>query len=285
MKTIYNKVVYRSVLNLTALLVVANAAVGQDDITKYVRYDYEGRQAYGILDGETISELEGDLFSSPKATGNTVRLSDVRLLAPCVPSKVIAVGRNYMSHVGERPVPETPGLFAKYPTSIIAHEESILKTPDATNLHYEAELVVVIGKTASKVSVADAKDYIFGVTAGNDVTERNWQAADLQWLRGKASDTFGPIGPAIVTGLDYNDLLVEARLNGEVVQSERSKDLIHNVDEIVSFVSQYITLFPGDIIFTGTPGATRAMQAGDVVEIEVEGVGVLRNTVVASGSE
>ena len=117
------------------------------------------------------------------------------------------------------------------------------------------------------------------------MTERTWQAADLQWLRGKAYDTFGPIGPAIVTGLDYNDLLIEARLNGETVQSERSSDLIHNVDEIVSFTSQYITLFPGDIIFTGTPGATKAMQAGDVIEIEVEGVGVLRNTVVASGSE
>ena len=123
----------------------------------------------------------------------------------------------------------------------------------------------------------------FGVTAGNDVSERAWQDSDLQWLRAKASDTFAPIGPAIVAGLDYDDLLVQTRVNGEVRQSERSSDLIFDIDTIVSYVSQYITLLPGDVIFTGTPGTTQAMQPGDVVEIEIEGVGVLRNTVVADG--
>ncbi len=267
------------------LLFAASAAVARGDTTKYVRYEYQGRQVYGILDGETIRELEGDLFSSQKVTGRTVGLSEVRLLSPCQPSKVIGVGLNYRSHLGDRPVPEYPGLFAKYPTSIIAHGEPILMPGDAHNLHYEGELVVVIGKKATKISSAEAPDYIFGVTAGNDLTERTWQKADLQWLRGKASDTFGPIGPAIVSGLDYNDLLVQTRVNGEVRQSERTKDLVYDVDAIVSYVSQYITLLPGDIIFTGTPGATKAMQPGDVVEIEVEGVGVLRNRVVASDSK
>ena len=264
------------------LLFVLSGAQAQGETTKFVRYRDQGRQVYGILDGETIHELEGDLFSAHKKTGRAVQLADVRLLAPCVPSKVIAVGLNYRSHLGNRPAAEYPGLFAKYPTCIVAHGDSIIMPSDAKNLHYEGELVVVIGKKASKISAAEAPDYIFGVTAGNDVSERNWQQADLQWLRAKASDTFGPIGPAIVTGLDYNDLLLQTRLNGEVQQSERTKDLIFDVDTIVSYVSQYITLLPGDVIFTGTPGSTKAMKPGDVVEIEVEGVGVLRNTVAVS---
>jgi 2-keto-4-pentenoate hydratase/2-oxohepta-3-ene-1,7-dioic acid hydratase in catechol pathway len=249
--------------------------------TRYVRYRRGGRTAYGILEGETIHELEGLLFASPRRSGNRVDLADVELLAPCEPSKVVAVGLNYRSHIGNRAVPESMGLFAKFPTSIIGPEADIVIPPDAENVHYEGELVVVIGRPAKNVAVEDAPDYIFGVTAGNDVSERDWQRGDLQWLRAKAADTFGPIGPAIVTGLDYDDLLVQTRLNGEVRQSESSKDLLFGVDQIVSYVSRYVTLYPGDVIFTGTPGSTLAMKPGDVVEIEVEGVGVLRNPVVA----
>jgi 2-keto-4-pentenoate hydratase/2-oxohepta-3-ene-1,7-dioic acid hydratase in catechol pathway len=141
-------------------------------------------------------------------------------------------------------------------------------------------LVVVIGKRAKDVAVAGAAEYVFGVTAGNDVSERDWQRDDLQWLRAKGSDTFGPVGPVIATGLDHNDLLVQTRVNGEVRQSERSSDLIFDIETIVSYVSRYVTLMPGDVIFTGTPGSTQAMSPGDVVEVEIEGVGVLRNTVV-----
>ena len=159
---------------------------------------------------------------------------------------------------------------------------NVIYPPNATDLHFEGELVIVIGKTASKVSAEDAAVYIFGVTAGNDVSERSWQANDLQWLRAKASDTFGPLGPAIVTGLNYLDLRVQTRLNGETVQDQSSADQIHDAHAILSFVSQYVTLYPGDIIFTGTPGATAAMEPGDIVEIEVEGVGVLRNQIVAT---
>ena len=161
----------------------------------------EGKESYGILTGELIQELQGDLFSAPVKTGKHSALSKVKLLAPCNPSKVLAVGLNYRSHIGDRPIPDHMGLFAKYPTCIIAHEAPIMMPSDATDLHYEGELVVVIGKMASKIAVADAPDYIFGITAGNDVSERNWQKIDLQWLRAKGSDTFGPIGPAIVTGL------------------------------------------------------------------------------------
>jgi len=254
------------------------------DITKYVRYRYQGTTSYGILEGDTVHQLDGDLFASPTRTGASAALADVELLAPVVPSKVIAVGLNYRSHIGNAEPAEYPGLFAKYPTSIVGPGADIVIPADAENVHYEGELVVVIGKTAQNVSIEEAPDYIFGVTAGNDVSERNWQRNDLQWLRAKGADTFGPIGPVVVAGLDYNDLHVETRLNGDVRQAESTADLIFSVDTIVSYVSRYFTLYPGDIIFTGTPGSTRAMQPGDVVEIEVQGVGILRNPVTAAPS-
>ena len=268
-------------LFITLLIAISSALLGSET-TKYVRYTYQGQESYGILEGETVRELDGDIFSASTPSGKTLKLSEVHLLAPCKPSKVIAVGLNYRSHIGNRPVPEYPGLFAKYPSSIIGHEESIIMPSDATDLHYEGELVIVIGKKAKNISVSKAPSYIFGVTAGNDVSERKWQQADLQWLRAKASDTFGPVGPAIVTGLNYNDLLLQTRLNGELRQSERTKDLVYNVEAIVSYISHYVTLFPGDLIFTGTPGTTKAMKPNDIVEIELEGVGILRNKVVSS---
>jgi 2-keto-4-pentenoate hydratase/2-oxohepta-3-ene-1,7-dioic acid hydratase in catechol pathway len=202
------------------------------------------------------------------------------LLAPVEPSKVIAVGRNFRSHLGDRPAPEWPGLFAKYPTSIIGPGDSIVLPPDANNAHYEGELVLVIGRRAKDVPRERALEYVFGVTAGNDISERDWQAGDLQWFRAKATDTFAPIGPVIARGLDPDNLLIQTRVNGEVRQSERSADLLFDVSEIISYVSRYVTLVPGDVIFTGTPQTTRALSPGDVVEIEIEGVGVLRNPVV-----
>lgn len=271
----------RGFLAAAAFWMVLQPAQAQTGVTRYVRYSHHGATSYGELVGETVHQLAGDLFASPRRTGQTARLADVRLLAPVEPSKVIAVGLNYRSHLGERQPSAYPGLFAKYPTSIVGTGDDIVMPPDATNLHYEGELVIVMGKRASKVPVAEALDYVFGVTAGNDVSERAWQGSDLQWFRAKASDTFGPIGPVIARGLNYDDLLLQTRVNGEVRQTERTKDMIFNVPTIVSYVSRYVTLLPGDVIFTGTPQTTRAMKPGDVVEIEVEGVGVLRNTVVA----
>jgi 2-keto-4-pentenoate hydratase/2-oxohepta-3-ene-1,7-dioic acid hydratase in catechol pathway len=252
----------------------------QKTVTKYVRYSTAGATSYGVLEGETIRELRGDIFIKATPTGKSVKLADVKLLAPCDPKKVIAVGLNYKSHLGTRPVAAYPGLFAKYPTSIIATGENIVIPADSQNIHYEGELVLVIGKTAKSVPKGQSAQYIFGVTAGNDVSERDWQTADLQWFRAKASDTFGPLGPAIVTGLNYNDLLLQTRLNGEVVQSERTKDLLFDVDTIISYVSTYITLEPGDVIFTGTPQTTKPFKEGDTIEVEVEGVGILRNKAI-----
>jgi 2-keto-4-pentenoate hydratase/2-oxohepta-3-ene-1,7-dioic acid hydratase in catechol pathway len=265
---------------LAVALTSAGTALAQTTVTKYVRYERGGRIAYGILEDQTIRELTGSPFlEATKPSGRVVKLTEVNLLAPCEPSKVIAVGLNYKSHLGDRPASAYPGLFAKLPTSIIGPGATIELPREAVNAHYEGELVIVIGKRASQVPVADAAAYVFGVTAGNDISERNWQRDDLQWFRAKASDTFGPLGPAIVRGLNYNDLLVQTRVNGEVRQSERTKDLIFNIETIVSYVSQYVTLLPGDVIYTGTPGKTAALNHGDLVEVEVEGVGVLKNRV------
>lgn len=247
---------------------------------RFVRYEHSGAISYGQLDGNSIRQLSGAPWDGGEATGINVPAAEATLLAPSEPSKVIAVGYNYHSHRGDRQLPEHPPIFLKLPTTIVGPGADIVYPVGATDLHYEAELVVVIGRKASKVSAADAADYIFGVTAGNDVSERDWQANDLQWFRAKASDTFGPLGPTIVTDLNYNDLLVQSRLNGKIMQSQRTRDFIHDVHEIVSHVSQSATLNPGDVIYTGTPGTTTAMQPGDVIEIEVEGVGTLRNQVV-----
>ncbi|MEJ2205583.1 MAG: fumarylacetoacetate hydrolase family protein [Gemmatimonadota bacterium] len=246
---------------------------------RFVRYEQGGHTSYGVLQGERIMEIDGDLFGAHRPTDRWVGLADVTLLPPTPAKKVIAVGLNYRSHLGDRAPSEYPGLFAKYPTSLVGQGEDILAPPDATNLHYEGEMVLVIGRTCADVSEDEAMDCVFGITAGNDVSERNWQRDDLQWLRAKGSDTFGPVGPTIARGVDPDDVLVETRVNGEVRQHERTSDLIFPTAAIVSYVSRYVTLEAGDLIFTGTPQTTQALELGDVVEVEVEGVGTLRNTV------
>jgi 2-keto-4-pentenoate hydratase/2-oxohepta-3-ene-1,7-dioic acid hydratase in catechol pathway len=268
-----------------ALLFTSTTTFAQAKQTKYIRYSEAGKTSYGILDGQNVRELRGDIFQKAEPTGKTLRLSDVKLLAPCEPSKVIAIGLNYKSHLGQRPPGEVPVIFAKQPTSIIGPEGNIIYHEGVTNLHYEAELVVVIGKKARKISKADAPKYIFGVTAGNDVSERSWQQKEPQWFRAKGADTFGPLGPAIVRGLNYEDLLVQSRLNGQPRQSQSTKDLIFDVNFLVSYLSQVITLMPGDLIYTGTPGQTGAMKPGDVIEVEVQGVGILRNRIAPSGTD
>jgi 2-keto-4-pentenoate hydratase/2-oxohepta-3-ene-1,7-dioic acid hydratase in catechol pathway len=261
------------------MVVSAPLSVARAQVVQYVRYQVGGASHYGRLTGDSIAELRGAPWENAAPTGRYVARRNVRLLAPATPAKVIAVGLNYKSHLGERPSATYPGLFAKFPTSIIADGDSVRLPPDAGNVHYEGEMVLVIGKRVSNVSPAEARAAVFGITVGNDVSERDWQKSDLQWFRAKASDTFGPLGPVLVTGLNYDDLLLQTRLNGEVVQSQRTKDLIFDVPTIVSYVSRYVTLEPGDVIYTGTPGTTRQMKAGDVVEVELEQVGVLRNPV------
>jgi 2-keto-4-pentenoate hydratase/2-oxohepta-3-ene-1,7-dioic acid hydratase in catechol pathway len=205
----------------------------------------------------------------------------VKLLPPAEAKKVIAAGLNYRSHIGEQTPAKYVGLFAKMPTSLVGHNADIVYPADATTLHYESEVCVVIGKRAKNITEAQVKDHVFGVAPCNDVSERVWQKADLQWFRAKGSDTFGPIGPAVVRGADYNKLTLIGRLNGKVVQESTTDLLIFSIDNIVSYVSRYVTLEPGDVVFTGTPGTTQAMKPGDVFEVEIKGIGVLRNTVVA----
>ena len=282
---------YRRVLILAFSAVywlACESVQAPDSGNRFVRYQSEEGVSYGLVDGDEVWEIEGDLFGSYTVTPNSFDIGDLEILAPTDPSKVIAVGLNYRSHLDmaardlgtSDEVAQYPGLFAKYPTSIVANGADIVKPADSENLHFEGEMVLVIGRTASNVSVEEAEDYIFGVTVGNDISERDWQAADLQWRRAKASDTFGPVGPFIVNGLDYGNLMVQTRVNGEVRQSASSADLIFDIPTIVSYVSRYVTLFPGDLIFTGTPGTTQAMEPGDIVEVEIEGVGILSNQVV-----
>jgi len=272
-----NKIIIQKSLFLLFLL--SGSLNSLAETNRYIRYNQNNLSSYGVIIDEKVHQLTMAPYLGGTQTGETANLDEIILLAPAEPSKVIAVGYNYHSHRGERILPAHPPIFLKLPTSIIATNDSIIYPDGATDVHYEAELVVVIGKTASKVSKENAGDYIFGVTAGNDVSERNWQANDLQWFRGKAADTFAPLGPEIVTGLNYKDLLVQARLNGKVMQSQRTRDHIHDIDAIVSHISQTVTLFPGDVIYTGTPGNTTAMVPGDIIEIEVEGVGILKNTI------
>lgn len=258
------------------------AAVAVDDqpAGSYVRFrDAAGDAAYGRVDGDSVVELNGAPWDGGAETGRTVPMAEVELLAPAKPGKVIAIGLNYASHLGGREPAPYPGVFAKLPTSIVGPGDAIEMTEDAGNVHYEGELVLVMAKEARDVSMEDAQEYIFGVTAGNDVSERDWQGADLQWFRAKASDTYGPIGPVISRGVNYDDLLLTTRLNGETVQEQRTSDLIFDTSHIVSYVSRYVTLDPGDVIFTGTPGTTQAMNDGDTVSVEVETVGLLENPV------
>ncbi len=254
-------------------------------MTKYIRYRSGSNISYGILDGDIVRELRGDLFDEPTETGVKHKLDDVTLLHPCKPGKILAVGLNYKSHLGTRPSPPNPEIFYKPVTCLQDPEGPIVIPPDAANVHYEGELVIVIGKSVKNASPDEGRSVIFGVTCGNDVSERDWQHGpqkDLQWWRAKGADTFGPLGPAIVTGIDYGKLLLQTRLNGEVVQKQYTSDLIFDCPTIVSYISKWVTLEPGDVIYTGTPGSTKKMSPGDVVEVEIEGIGLLRNTVIAS---
>jgi len=253
--------------------------------TKYIRYKHSGAIFYGVLEGDTIYQLRGNIFNSPRRTGKKVLLERVEILPPTKPEKVIAVGHNYKSHIDDLPVPQAPVLFTKLPTSLIGHGDHIKYFTDANNLHFEGEMVLVIGKTARNVSIDKAAEYIFAVTSGNDVSERNWQDSDVQWFRGKVSDTFGPVGPVMVSGVNYDNLQLQTRVNGKTKQSQRTKDMIFNSAEIVSYISRYVTLRPGDLVFTGTPGKTSAIQPGDIVEVELESIGVLRNVVGGKGNE
>ena len=249
---------------------------------RFVRYRADSAVSHGILEEGAVREIRGDPFHYSE-TSAVRPLSEVKLLCPCQPGKILAVGGNYRSHLAGRPEPAHPEIFFMPPSALQNPGDPIRIPRDAIDVHYEGELVAIIGRRLRDATLEEAREGILGVTCGNDVSDRNWQhgaSKDMQWWRAKGSDTFAPLGPAVVTGLDYGNLQLQTRLNGEVVQKQTTADLISDCPAIVSWISGWVTLEPGDAIYTGTPGRTRKMVPGDVVEVEIEGIGVLRNPVV-----
>lgn len=248
---------------------------------RLARFRHGDRIATGSIDGEYVHPLSGTSFENPVPTGEEVPLAEVRLLAPVLPSKVVALGRNYAEHAAEMggEVPEEPLIFLKPSTSVIGPGDDIPYPSISQRVDHEAELAVVVGRLARSVPAEEAGRYILGYTCGNDVTARDLQRRDGQWTRAKGFDGFCPLGPWIETELDPLDLAVECRVNGEIRQAARTSMLMFGPAELVAFVTSVMTLLPGDVILTGTPGGIGPLQIGDEVEVEVEGVGVLHNGV------
>ena len=262
-------------------------------VTRYVRFTQGGRTSYGIREGATIRELEGDLFANPRPTGRTASVSAVKLEVPVDPlrvKKVIGVAGNW--NMPDRP-PRVPGahprVFAKFATGLVPHEAEVEQPPECKQLHHQAELVVVIGRQGRYISREEANDYIFGVTVGNDVSDETYYGEpdgvkNPGRIISKACDTWAPLGTDIVAGLDYHDLGIEARLDGEVVSKGRTSEMLYGVEKVVSAMSHYLTLMPGDLFYMGSPPwypGKRDMFAGQTIECEIEGIGVLRNKIVA----
>lgn len=240
---------------------------------------------YGVVEGDCLFESPAPFHSlSPSKPGASWSLSEVKLLPPCVPSKIVCVGRNYAEHAAElgNDLPKEPLIFLKPPSSILAPGDPIILTPQSERVDYEGELAIVIGKTCSRLkSAADAKSYILGYTCLNDVTARDLQKKDVQFTRAKGFDTFCPFGPFIETELDLSRVTLETFVNGARRQSARVAEMIFPVEVIIQWISQVMTLLPGDVVATGTPSGVGPLAAGDVVEVAVSGVGTLRNPVVA----
>jgi 2-keto-4-pentenoate hydratase/2-oxohepta-3-ene-1,7-dioic acid hydratase in catechol pathway len=252
---------------------------------KYVRINYHGQPAWGRLNLDQIEILDGAPYLDGQPTGQHVAWVGAELLAPCEPSKIVAVGKNYHDHIKEfdAQIPERPILFLKPTTAIVGPNQAIVLPPASLSqrVDYEGELALVIGKLAKRIRAEDAADYIAGFTILNDVTARDIQKLDGQWTRAKGLDTFAPIGPVLVDDIDPANLTVMTTVNGHVRQKETTAQMIWPVSELLAFITAGITLLPGDVVTTGTPAGVGPMVAGDVVEVTIEGIGTLRNPAVA----
>jgi 2-keto-4-pentenoate hydratase/2-oxohepta-3-ene-1,7-dioic acid hydratase in catechol pathway len=248
---------------------------------KIVRYQDGSLVKYGVIEKEDIREMEGDPFSHFHFTSKVKKIGEAKLLSPCLPSKIVALGLNYRDHAEEvkLPIPDKPLLFIKPSTAVIGPGEAILYPKMSKRVDYEAELAVVIGKVAKNVSEERAADYILGYTCLNDVTARDLQPKDGQWTLSKGFDTFSPIGPWIVTDMDPHQLEISSYLNGERRQHSNTKNLIFGPRQLVSFISWAMTLLPGDVIATGTPSGIGPMAIGDQIDVVIEGIGTLSNHV------
>jgi 2-keto-4-pentenoate hydratase/2-oxohepta-3-ene-1,7-dioic acid hydratase in catechol pathway len=249
---------------------------------KIVRFTHGQKVEYGIQLEDGIQSIVGNPLEEIRPVHVFHRAADIKLMAPCTPSKIVALGVNYKSHGEEmnHTPPSEPLIFLKPPTAVIGPEEKIIYPPSSQRVDYEGELGVVIKSVTRNVTKVEAKDYIFGYTCLNDVTARDLQKKDVQWTRAKGFDTFCPIGPCIETELDPADLSLGTYLNGQVKQFTRTSQLIFDVYTCVSFISRVMTLLPGDVIATGTTSGIGPMQSGDTVEVKIEGIGTLRNYVL-----
>jgi len=250
---------------------------------RIARFSNAAEPRYGIVDGPELVVLKGHpLLHGYDTTGERVPLKDVKLLAPTIPSKVVCSGKNYADHIAELGLstnPE-PTIFFKPSSAIIGPGDPIVIPRQSSRIELECELTIVIGQLTKNVSEAEAAQHIWGYTIANDVTARDLQFSDDQWARSKSFDSFCPLGPWIETEFDSESQLVTSRINGETAQSASTSSMVHSVAAIVSYVSQNMTLLPGDVILTGTPSGIAQIQSGDVVECEIEGIGTLINPVI-----
>jgi 2-keto-4-pentenoate hydratase/2-oxohepta-3-ene-1,7-dioic acid hydratase in catechol pathway len=251
---------------------------------KIVRFAIDNKVKYGILQGKSMQGIEGKPYRHLKPVDQQYRLSKVTLLPPCTPSKIVALGLNYPSHIDELKarLPDAPLIFLKPSTAVIGPEDDIIYPPSSTRVDYEGELAIVIKKPLWRASTEDVLDYVLGYTCFNDVTARDLQYSDKQWTRAKGFDTFAAIGPCIETELDPGNVNVETYLNGQLKQEGNTSDLIFSVPKLINFISHVMTLLPGDVIATGTPNGIGPMYPGDKVEITIKPIGTLRNYVVSN---
>ncbi|MBA7477167.1 putative protein YisK [subsurface metagenome] len=249
---------------------------------KIVRFAVDQKVLYGILDGKTIQGIDDKPFRHIRPIDHYYQLSKVKLLSPCVPSKIVALGMNYHSHAKEldAPLPDAPLIFPKPSTAVVGPEENIIYPPTSKKIDYEGELGVVMKKAAWRVSVDEALDYVLGYTCFNDVTALNRQTKEQQWTEARSFDSLAAMGPCIETELNPRNVTVETYLNGELKQRGNTADLIYSVPQLINFISHVMSLRPGDVIATGTPSGVGPMFPGDTVEVKIDKIGTLRNYVV-----
>ncbi len=256
---------------------------------KYVRFlDSAGRKVYGLLEGEQVAEISAAPYENYERTGAVYALADLKLVAPSDPTVIMCAGTNYMDHIREAiekmhvetKIPEHPLIFSKGPNTIADPEQGILYPATVERVDFEGELGVIIGKRCKKATRENAKEFIAGYTCLNDVSARDMQWNDGQWTRGKGLDTFCPFGPVVTDEIDPANLRLRTRVNGVTLQDGNTRDMIFDVPALIEYISEYITLEPGDVIATGTPSGVGPVKPGDVIEIEIEGIGILRNPVV-----
>ena len=249
---------------------------------KVARFSNGAEPRYGIVDGPELVVLKGHpLVAGYQTTGERIPLKEVKLLAPTIPSKIVCIGKNFADHAAEigEEVTAEPLIFFKPSSAIVGHGDAIVIPPQSKQVELEAELCLVIGKLAKNVSEEKALEYLWGVTIANDVTARDLQFGDGQWARSKGFDTFCPLGPWVETEFLPDGQVIESRINGEVRQNVAISEMVHNIPSIISYVSRNMSLLPGDIILTGSPAGISVINSGDLIECEIEGIGILSNPV------